>query len=66
MLLTGVDLRTRLAGEVRQLLEDEGVPVISAPIVRREAIRRAYGTTPTNLYGYDDVFSELMEVMEHA
>jgi chromosome partitioning protein len=63
VLLTSVDLRTRLADEVRGLLEREGVPVIGTPIVRREALRRAYGTTPTHLHGYGDVLSELMEAM---
>jgi len=63
VLLTAVDMRTRLADEVRALLEDEGVPVVKTPILRREAIRRAYGTTPTYLYGYDDVLSELWEAI---
>ena len=66
VLLTGVDLRTRLADEVRSLLENEGVPVIGTPIVRREDIRRAYGITPTNLHGYDDVLTELMEAVVHV
>jgi len=63
VLLTGVDLRTRLADEVRGLLEGEGVPVIGTPILRREDVRRAYGTVPARLYGYDDVLTELMEAM---
>jgi len=63
VLLTGVDLRTRLADEVRVLLEAEGVPVFATPIVRREVIRRAYGTTPASLHGYDDVLSELLEAL---
>lgn len=66
VLLTGVDLRTRLADEVRTLLEGEGVPVIGTPIVRREDVRRAYGTSPANLHGYDDVLNELMEAMVHV
>lgn len=66
VLLTGVDLRTRLAEEVRALLEGEGVPVIGTPILRREDVRRAYGTTPNRLHGYDDVLTELMEAMVHV
>jgi chromosome partitioning protein len=61
VLLTGVDLRTRLADEVRALLEAEGVPVIGTPILRREDVRRAYGTTPDRWHGYGDVLTELME-----
>ena len=66
VLLTGVDLRTRLADEVKSLLEDEGVPVIETRIVRREGIRRAFGSTPNHLYGYDDVFDELMGALVHV
>lgn len=66
VLLTGVDLRTRLAEEVRALLEGEGVPVVGTPILRREDVRRAYGTTPNRLHGYDDVLTELMEAMVHV
>ncbi len=66
VLLTGVDLRTRLAEEVQALLEGEGVPVIGTPILRREDVRRAYGTTPNRLHGYDDVLTELMEAMVHV
>ncbi|MFL0294994.1 AAA family ATPase [Mycobacterium sp. SMC-18] len=66
VLLTGVDLRTRLADEVKTLLEGEGVPVIATRIVRREAMRRAFGSTPDHLYGYDDVLNELMEALVHV
>jgi len=40
--------------------------VVVTPIVRREAIRRAYGTTPSYLHGYDDVLTELLEAMQHV
>lgn len=66
VLLTGVDMRTRLADEVRALLEGEGVPVVGTPIVRREGIRRAYGAAPSHLHGYDDVLNELMGALVHA
>lgn len=66
VLLTGVDLRTRLADEVRALLEGEGVPVIGTPILRREDVRRSYGTTPDHLHGYDDVLGELMGAMANV
>lgn len=66
VLLTAVDLRTRLADEVRALLEGEGVPVIATPILRREDVRRSYGTAPDHLHGYDDVLSELMGATAHV
>lgn len=61
VLLTAVDLRTTLATEVREVLEAEEVPVIRTPILRREAMRKSYGTTPDRLYGYDDVLTEVLE-----
>jgi chromosome partitioning protein len=66
VLMTGVDMRTRLADEVRALLNAEGVPVIGTPIVRREAIRRAYGSAPDRLHGYDDVLTELLGALVHV
>ncbi len=66
VLLTGIDLRTRLADEVRTLLDAEGVPVVGTPILRREDLRRAYGSTPTHMHGYDQVFTELMEALSHV
>ena len=63
VLLTAVDLRTTLATEVRELLEAEDVPVIRTPILRREAMRKSYGTTPTTLHGYDDVLVEILEAI---
>lgn len=63
ILLTSVDLRTTLATEVRELLETEDVPVIRTPILRREAMRKSYGSTPTTLHGYDDVLTEIMEAI---
>lgn len=66
VLLTGIDFRTRLAEEVRALLEAEGVPVVATPIARREAIRRSYGTAPVHLHGYDDVLTELTEALVHV
>lgn len=64
VLLTGVVLGTTLVSEVRSALEDEGVGVATTPILRREAIRKSYGSLPRRLYGYDDVLTELREVME--
>lgn len=64
VLLTGVALNTTLAAEVRAALDDEGVAVATTPILRREGIRKAYGTAPRwPLYGYDDVLDELMGVL---
>jgi chromosome partitioning protein len=62
VLLTAVDLRARLGEEVRSALEQQGVTVLKTPVVRREIVRRQYGSVPTNLNGYDDVLAELVAV----
>ncbi|AHJ86402.1 ParA [Mycobacterium phage 40AC] len=62
VLLTQVDLRTRLGEEVRSALTEAGQDVIHTPIIRRERVRRDYGTVPSNLNGYDDVLAELVNV----
>src|SRR5699024_1252637 len=63
VLLTAVDLRTTLATEVRELLEAEDVPVIRTPVLRREALRKNYGSMPNTLHGYDDVLTEILEAI---
>lgn len=63
ILLTQADLRTRLLTEVRDVFEAEGIPVLHTVITRREALRRTYGTTPERLYGYNDVLTEIQEVL---
>ena len=69
VLLTGIDLRTRPAAD--ELSASSSTTKArrcrpATPIVRREAVRRAYGTTPTHLHGYDDVLTELMEALIHV
>lgn len=66
VLLTGVALGTRLAAEAAALLAEEEIPVIGTPIVRREAIKHAYGTIPAHKHGYDDVFTEIQEALAHV
>ena len=64
VLLTSVILNTRLATEVRDVLEDEGVGVAATPILRREALRKTYGTVPTEMFGYDATLKEMQGVLE--
>ena len=63
VLLTAVDLRTTLGGAVRDFLPREGVPVLRTVVRRRQAITSAFGTVPTKLYDYDDVYSELETIL---
>ena len=64
VLLTSVMLNTRLATEVREVLEDEGVGVANTPILRREALRKTYGTVPIDMFGYDAALKEIQGVLE--
>lgn len=63
VLLTSVILNTRLAAEVREVLEEEGVGVATTPILRREALRKTYGTVPTAMFGYDAALKEMQGVL---
>ncbi|QDK03471.1 ParA-like dsDNA partitioning protein [Mycobacterium phage Lucyedi] len=64
VLLTQVDLRARLWEKVRSLLEKEGVPVMTTVIPQRQSIRRAFGTVPAEMHGYDDALTELEGVYQ--
>jgi chromosome partitioning protein len=63
VLLTQVMLNSKLAVEARAALEDEGVPVLSTPIVRREGVRQAFASVPRDLVGYGDVLAEILEAI---
>ncbi len=60
ILLTGIDLRTALATGVPEHLAAEGAPVLRTVIRRRQAITEAFGTLPTRLWDYTDVYAELI------
>lgn len=66
ILLTGVDLRTALATGVPEHLAAEGAPVLRTVIRRRQAITEAFGTLPTRLWDYADVYTELMTATQEA
>lgn len=63
VMLTSVDLRARttLVQSVRDVLDEAGVPVLSAVIGYRQALRQAFGTTPRDLQGYDHALAELID-----
>lgn len=64
VLLTGVLMHTKFYTEARQLLEDQGVPTFYNAIPQREEIKASFGTAPTRLHGYDDVYREIVEIEE--
>ena len=45
------------------LLDEEKVPRFETLIPQREAIAASFGAIPHDLYGYENVATELMEVM---
>lgn len=58
VLMTGVDLRSRLWKSVKNSLDSE-VATTATVIPSRSDIKRAFGTIPTRLYAYDDLLTEL-------
>lgn len=66
ILLTGVDLRTALATGVPEHLAAEGAPVLRTVVRRRQAITEAFGTLPTRLWDYTDVYAEIETALEEA
>ena len=64
VLLTGVLMHTRLYSEARDLLESQGVPTFYNAIPQREDMKAQFGTSPTKLHGYDDVYKEITEIEE--
>lgn len=65
VLLTQADARTRAPEIALRLLDEAGVGYFETVIPVREAIRQAYGTVvdPDELYGYEKVAEELLEVL---
>lgn len=61
VLLTSVELGTKLLAMTREALEDEGVYVFSTIIGKRQGVRQAFGTNPTQLLGYPDLVDEIVE-----
>ena len=42
----------------------EGVATFYNAVPQREEIKAAFGTTPTRLHGYDDVYREIIDIEE--
>lgn len=66
ILLTRAVLNRRLLADVRSELEDEGVAVLATPILDREHVKQAWGSTPRDLNGYDDVLTEILDATQEA
>jgi parA len=64
VLLTGVLMHTRFYSESREVFESQGVATFYNVVPQREEIKAAFGTTPTRLHGYDDVYQEIIDIEE--
>lgn len=62
VLLTSVELGTKLLDLTKEALEAEGVFVFENVIGKRQAIRQAFGGVPSSFYGYRDLLKEIREV----
>lgn len=62
VVLTSVELGTKLLSLTKEALESEGVFIFNSTIGKRQAIRQAFGSQPSNLYGYRDLIEEIIEV----
>ena len=62
VLLTSVELGTKLLELTKEALESEGVFVFENVIGKRQAIRQSFGICPTSFFGYRDLMDEIVEV----
>ena len=63
VLLTRVGAGTNTLAAAVSLLDDERVPRFETLIPRREAIAACFGGVPAQLFGYENVATELMEAL---
>lgn len=65
VLIEGVYERRTWFREVRELFEDQAVATFYNFVPDREEIRASFGSNPTNLYTFDDIYTELAEIWEN-
>ncbi|GAB3948233.1 hypothetical protein GCM10028828_20740 [Corynebacterium tapiri] len=64
ILLSGVLKHRRLYHETRDLFEDQGVATFYNVVPEREDIKALFGTAPRELYDFDDICQEILEIEE--
>lgn len=60
VLITSAQLNTTTLEDLLNALDEAGVPTFSNIILARQAIKRAWGTTPSQWHGYDGVADEIL------
>lgn len=64
VLLIGVHERRRLYQETREIFESQGVATFYNFVPEREDIKHLFGSNPSNLYTFDDICTEILEIEE--
>lgn len=62
VLLVGVYERRRLYHAARDIFESQGVATFYNFVPDREGIRNCFGTRPRNLYTFDDILQEILDI----
>ena len=58
--------RRRLFTETREIFESQGVATFYHYVPDREEIKALFGTNPQNLFTFDDIAQEILEIPEEA
>ena len=64
VLLIGVQERRRLYQDTREVFESQGVSTFYHTVPEREDIKAMFGTNPANLYSFDEICTEILEIEE--
>lgn len=66
VLLTDANPRYVLYKETLEVLDEADLAYFDQPIKTREAIKAAYGSTPTDFAGYEEVADELKDLLKEV
>lgn len=64
VLINSAEVRTNALSAVREVLDAQGEPVFTTMIPKRQSIRALYGGVPDELFNYDKLFEEILEVTQ--
>ncbi|WPF67347.1 ParA family protein [Corynebacterium sp. 22KM0430] len=64
VLLIGVHERRRLYRETREIFESQGVATFYNFVPEREDIKNLFGSNPNNLYTFNEICTEILEIEE--
>lgn len=64
VLLVGIQQRRKLYRETRELFESQGIATFYNFVPEREEIKNLFGSNPLNLFTFDDIVTEILEIEE--